>query len=345
MKGIIAKYQFTYLIHISTGLGRKRSQLRNEILGHLALALQHESRVVPLPWGRQSSINQGFAPSREDRVVDVSRYLVGDVQADADKSAARLGDLTVGSQQGVIVVLNDRSRNQPAAILGRANLNGALHVLELAVVAVVLLGNHGVLDAELVEAVGERLEQRHQVSDRDVGTGDRSNREAGVGEVPDAHSTCVDDSGQGGVEGLDGIEESVLRDPIIRVGQVQARDGGSRVCLGGHGPDDTVSASTTAAESPEDVRVLIVAGSRDAVALAVNDLPFQDLIGGQAIAGAQCGVTASLGVATGKTNGGTFAADDLVTSFLGDLVGFVALDSSAHGNGLSGVVLVMVGVD
>lgn len=340
-----ARHQFTYLIHISTRVGRKRSELRNEILSHLALTLQHESIVIPLPGGGQSSINQGLAPSREDRVVDISRHLLRDVQADTDEGAARLGDLTVGSQQGGVVVLNDRSRDQPASILGSANLDDTLHILELAVVALVLLGNRGVLDAEIVKAVSEGLEERHQVSNRDVRTGDWSNREAGVGKVPDAHSTCVDDSGQRGVEGLDGAVEGILRDTVIGVGQVQARDGSSGVSLRGQGPDDTVSASTTAAKSPEDIGVLIVTGSSDEVTLAINDLPFQDLIGGQAVAGAECRVTTTLGVATGKTDGGTFTANDLVAGLLGKLVGFVTLNSSAHGNGLSGVVRITVGVD
>ena len=61
------------------------------------------------------------------QIVDISCYLLGDVNPDADKLGAVFGDHTVRIDEGVVVVFNDESSDEAASILSNADFDEALH--------------------------------------------------------------------------------------------------------------------------------------------------------------------------------------------------------------------------
>jgi hypothetical protein len=73
--------------------------------------------------------------------------------------------------------------------------------------------------------------------------------------------------------------------------------------------DDGVVTTASAAESPVQVTVLGPARGEN-LSLGGDDLELEGLIGGETVGGAESGVAATLGEASGDGNGGTFTGDD-----------------------------------
>ena len=329
------------LVEIRPGLRRQRLQPGNVLVRHLVLQRDHVGRRSgPVPGRRDDGVDQRVAPGGQHRVGDVAGDRGRDVESHADEGGAIGRDGAVRGGELGVVGLHDRPGNQPAAVLRDADLDRALHGLELRQVAVELRRVGGIRDPQPGQSVGERPDQLPQLGDRDIRPRQRRDGEAGVGEIPDTHGAGVDDGRQRRMVQRNRLVERILRDAGIGKRQVQARHRRPRVRLGRHRPDHPVGAAAAAAQRPVQIRVLVVAVGHEEIALSVNHLPLEDLVGRQSVPGRQRRVPAALGIAAGQSDGRTLAADDLEAVRVGGPVRLDALHAGAHLDRLALVVLV-----
>lgn len=294
-------------------------------------------RGVKVPGSRDDGVDEAVSPGGQNGVVHIARHRLGHVEADADELGAVFGDVAIRPGELVVVVLHHGSRDQPPSVLGDSDLDRALHGVELLQVGGELLGNHRILDPELRQAIGKRPEESDQLVNGNARTGQWGDGEARVREVPDAHRSRVHDGCQSGMIQRNRLIERVLSDARVGERQVKTRDWSRRMRFGGHGPDNAVSAASTPAQSPVEVRVLLPVGNPECPR-PVDDLPLQDLVGRKAVPGSQGRMATTLTVASCDPHGWALTTHDLEVVLVSGRVGFESLNAGAHLYRLSRVV-------
>lgn len=329
------------LVEVSGAVRGELGERGHEYVGHLLLVGDH---VFPgggeVPGRGDDGVDEGVAPAGVDGVVGVAGGREGSVEGDTDELGALGSDGAVGVGQSSVVLLNDRTRDEAATVLGNANLDRSEHVVEEREVGVEVAKEAGVLDVQLVELVSERSEELLQLFRGDVGASQGRDGESLVGEVPHGHDTSISRLGKRGVESSNSLVVCILGHTGAGEGEVGTSGGHVLMGLGSQRQDNTVGTTSAAGESPVEVGVVLTVGN-EVLTSTSDDLPLESLVSSHAVTRAERGVATTLRVATGNADGRALSANDLQTLSVGSLVGLTTKNTSTHLDGLATVVLII----
>lgn len=332
------------LVHVRAAARRHRLDRRHDCVGHELAALGHEPplRRVKRPLGRQRNVHESLAPRRKNRVGAVGAEL-GHVGAHADPRDALLRDALGRGVQlgGRDRALEDLARDEAAAVLRDADLDGAVgERAKVLVIVVVVVGRLRVRGG-MGDVEGVELGDKGGDDLADLGLGlsvgrERRDHEEGGGEVVDNHRAGADHARERGVEGVDAGPELVLRDRGGEEGEGHAANLLVRECLGRQADNDTIVAATAARERPVQVRVTRTR-RREEAPVGRDDFVLERVVGRQAEARAESRMSATLGVTASEANRRALARHHHLALGLGRREDLEALHTGADLDGGAGV--------
>ena len=332
------------LVHVGAAAGRHGLDLRHELVGHDLLRGDHLGpRRGVVPGGGELHVHGGGSPGGQHGVVDAGG--LGVVGGAADGQDALGSQVLQDNLEGVVVVHQDATGDQPAAVLvildGQVSVGQRAHVVAVVVEVRQLSVAREERNAELVEDGGKR--SKKSVVDevrRRVVHGDGVDDEDLVGEIVDHHRAVVNHGGEQGVELGDGLVEVLGSGRRGRELEGRAANGRFGMDLESSRDDDAVT-GTAAAQSPEQIGVLGARGSDDRAGSS-NNLEFQSLVGTESESSAERGMATTLGEATGDADGRAFASDSDIARAVSSFQELEALDAGTDGYGRAVVTSALV---
>lgn len=335
------------LVLVASTAGSDGLKLRDKLIGDAILVGDHVSPGSLFVPGCADLHGDGsVTEGGENGVVDITR--VGDIEADTNGNHAVFGDVADGGGDAGWVGVECGTGDEAASVLVLADAEVAVwqrtHVLVVVVVVGGVLGvGDGVGDVKAIKDIEERCQECLHISTGLVVGSNRVESEEGRGNLVDDRGTRIDHGGQQGMELSDGLVEVVGSGGAGQELETGTANGGIRVGLDGSVDDNTVVTGTTTANGPEEIGVGRAVGS-EKLAIGSDNLILESIIGSQAKSGTESRVTATLDIASGKTDGGTFTANDNQTLGVSSLHDLEAHDTSAYFESRTRVVSVRPGL-